>query len=573
MLGAGASLSSGVKPTNAIIEELLGKFGSDITGDTPRDRFNKLWSRTSPEMRETFLQPYLDQRPSSGYRQLAELTRAGFFDVIITFNFDSLLQEAFADAGLREREDFLVIVRGDHTDDTVVSMMDRRDPPVKILKLHGSLSGGNTFLFSDDEMVTYPETIDKLVKKISRNPMIVCGYAFNDVCVMRAFSEQGDAIYCVNPGGVPPFLKGFQISRKSDSFVVDKQDGYFDAFFEQLHKSLVGQPQQTPAPALKVNPFKYLASYDFEDEGNFHGRDKDIADLTAKLSAKSLRTVFIVGPQKAGKTSLVRAGLIGALRKADLAPIYLRCRGDLKSTLVSQLQPQLQLPPEPLPLETLFEHLTKGSKHIVLVLDQFERALAGKTDTAKLEQSIRALHELPCSNLTVVYIIPQDSKFMPLILAFRDKADTHLVGEMAGDQLPVVVQKMASTAGITFEPGILEELRKEYDSTRGSEHPFSLTHVHAVCNVLFGCSRIDLERYQDVVNSQRMILDLAINRCDIVNFIEDIPRAEARALLRDIIRLVSHSECNEKIVNYVKQHVSGLFPPAAEDAPASALKQ
>src|SRR6476646_12128540 len=44
MLGAGASMSSGVKRTPDIMEELLGKYGQDLNGaGRVEDRFDRLW--------------------------------------------------------------------------------------------------------------------------------------------------------------------------------------------------------------------------------------------------------------------------------------------------------------------------------------------------------------------------------------------------------------------------------------------------------------------------------------------------------------------------------------------------
>src|SRR5688572_19166959 len=88
MLGAGASLSSGVKTTAAIIDELVRKYGKGVSGDSLDDRFDMLWRTASPDDRRLMLGPYLDAAPSSGYRRLADLIQAGYIDVVITFNFD-----------------------------------------------------------------------------------------------------------------------------------------------------------------------------------------------------------------------------------------------------------------------------------------------------------------------------------------------------------------------------------------------------------------------------------------------------------------------------------------------------
>ncbi|HEX9111942.1 MAG TPA: hypothetical protein VF845_10725 [Terriglobales bacterium] len=91
MLGAGASLSSGIRPTDQIMQKLLTQYGADLTEGTLQDRFDRLWARSDQNRRDIFLKRYLDKPPSSGYHLLAELIAQGYFKLVITFNFDQLL--------------------------------------------------------------------------------------------------------------------------------------------------------------------------------------------------------------------------------------------------------------------------------------------------------------------------------------------------------------------------------------------------------------------------------------------------------------------------------------------------
>src|ERR1039457_6714269 len=93
MLGAGASISSGIIPTDKMTREIVDKYGPDIAGTDFHDRFDKLWTRSSEENRGIFLKPYLDRQPSLGYAHLVELMRLGFIGIVITFNFDNLRSE------------------------------------------------------------------------------------------------------------------------------------------------------------------------------------------------------------------------------------------------------------------------------------------------------------------------------------------------------------------------------------------------------------------------------------------------------------------------------------------------
>ena len=69
MLGAGASLSSGIKLTATIMEQLVASHPGAATGSV-EDRFDALWAQSSPGDRAAMLEPYLDGTPSPGFRKL-----------------------------------------------------------------------------------------------------------------------------------------------------------------------------------------------------------------------------------------------------------------------------------------------------------------------------------------------------------------------------------------------------------------------------------------------------------------------------------------------------------------------
>ncbi|WP_428267137.1 protein kinase domain-containing protein [Haliangium sp.] len=70
--------------------------------------------------------------------------------------------------------------------------------------------------------------------------------------------------------------------------------------------------------ALRVgpgeNPFAGLASFQESDADRFFGRDRDVDHLVSKLRSRSL--VAVIGPSGAGKSSLIRAGVIPALKRS-----------------------------------------------------------------------------------------------------------------------------------------------------------------------------------------------------------------------------------------------------------------
>ena len=126
LLGAGASLSSGVPPTWTIMSELLKRYDNENTGGDIAQRFDQLWNRTPDTMRRGFLQPYLKlpNPPSTGYAKLAELIRAGYFDLAVTFNFDDLLETSLKNIGFGGVDDMKSLIRGETIPETMQKLVD-----------------------------------------------------------------------------------------------------------------------------------------------------------------------------------------------------------------------------------------------------------------------------------------------------------------------------------------------------------------------------------------------------------------------------------------------------------------
>lgn len=68
------------------------------------------------------------------------------------------------------------------------------------------------------------------------------------------------------------------------------------------------------------NPYKGLRAFDEADEFTFFGRDKLVKRLLQRLEEESADSNFLalVGPSGSGKSSVVHAGLVPAIRRGDL---------------------------------------------------------------------------------------------------------------------------------------------------------------------------------------------------------------------------------------------------------------
>src|SRR5687767_11547213 len=75
-----------------------------------------------------------------------------------------------------------------------------------------------------------------------------------------------------------------------------------------------------PKPFDGRCPYKGLDVFEEEDADLFFGREKLVDDLISRV--RESRTVFITGPSGSGKSSLVRAGLLYALKQGAITELH-----------------------------------------------------------------------------------------------------------------------------------------------------------------------------------------------------------------------------------------------------------
>ncbi|AZK95475.1 WD40 repeat domain-containing protein [Streptomyces tsukubensis] len=116
-----------------------------------------------------------------------------------------------------------------------------------------------------------------------------------------------------------------------------------------------------PAPDDGPAPYPGLARYGPEDSDHFFGRDELVAELLDLTRRRPFAAV--VGASGSGKSSLLRAGLVPAVREADRPPDVIRI-----------------LTPGPTPARTHKELFTPGA---LVLVDQFEEVFTLCDDPAE----------------------------------------------------------------------------------------------------------------------------------------------------------------------------------------------
>ncbi|MFJ9584348.1 nSTAND1 domain-containing NTPase [Streptomyces acidicola] len=272
------------------------------------------------------------------------------------------------------------------------------------------------------------------------------------------------------------------------------------------------------------SPYPGLARFGPDDHDRFHGRD----DMVAELLELTIRRRFsaVVGASGSGKSSLLRAGLIPALRRsAGLAAIRV-------------------LTPGTHPVRTHEALFTPypGDGDTLLVVDQFEELFALCADPAEraafTERLLTAL--APESRLRVIVAVRADfygrcADDGPLAEALRDS--TLLVGPMTPRQLRDAVVRPAVAARLVVERALTARVVADVTGEPGGLPLMA----HALREVWRRrtARTLTLQAYEDVGGVQGAVAHTAEEvyaRC---------PPAEATAVRALLLRLVNPGDGTE----------------------------
>jgi WD40 repeat protein len=248
-----------------------------------------------------------------------------------------------------------------------------------------------------------------------------------------------------------------------------------DATLEEFDPSQAPELPDAARPYLGLNPFHE------RDEQMFFGRRRLVEWLVAKLAAQPM--LALVGPSGSGKSSVIRAGLIPALRAGALpgsaAWRYLAPFTPGAEPLVSlarELRGLAAGPAAP-PEETtalaarlqadpslLAELLRRGDAPAVFVVDQFEELFTLCEDEAARQGFIAALIgllERPEARHVLILTMRSDFESFiataPAVQAWFEKTRVQLLPLNAAE-LREAIEKPAELVGLKFEPGVVDAL-------------------------------------------------------------------------------------------------------------------
>ncbi len=242
-----------------------------------------------------------------------------------------------------------------------------------------------------------------------------------------------------------------------------------------------------------VNPFKGLRAFSEADAENFFGRETLVQQLLARLGEGGdlSRFLAVIGPSGSGKSSVVRAGLIPALRRGglpgsenwfvvdmlpgkhpfeELEASLLRVAVNPPEHLLSQMKDGnrglLRAVQRVLPADETIE--------LVLVIDQFEEVFTLVEDEAEralLLENLAAAVLDERSRLRVVITLRADFTDKPLrYVDFGELMNRRFefILPLTADELERAILNPTQRAGLKLEKGLVSTIIREVGNQPGA---------------------------------------------------------------------------------------------------------
>lgn len=341
----------------------------------------------------------------------------------------------------------------------------------------------------------------------------------------------------------------------------------YEAAFPELLKALPGKRRVTSYDSITdeniPNPFKGLEAFQQTDSAFFFGRDSLIEKSLERLKqTRKTRFLAIVGASGSGKSSLVRAGILPAIRAGKLPysetwRIAIFTPGDRPITALAQrLSPFIEgrdaneldhiLHHQPHIFADIVDDVLDDAPpeaQLILVVDQFEEVFtrAGEIEAENFLTIIR--HAITAEGGRVHVLITMRADFFdrltryPRLAELFEQENMVIVTEMTGDELLRTIEGPADAVGLEYEKGlpqrILDEVRRQ---------PGSLPLLQYALKELFQHRegrRLTIRAYNQIGGVQKALAQHA------EKIYGELGRAQQVIMRRLLLRLVEVGETGE----------------------------
>ncbi|MGI9607513.1 MAG: BTAD domain-containing putative transcriptional regulator [Acidimicrobiales bacterium] len=245
---------------------------------------------------------------------------------------------------------------------------------------------------------------------------------------------------------------------------------------DHIQRALGEHPAAAPMGDV-ANPYQGLRAFGEDDAGRFHGRERLIERLVTRLgdSGPQGRFVALVGPSGSGKSSVVRAGVVPALRQGaaiDSDRWFIVTMTPGRRPFESLADAMLGIainPPADLAerlradgLALVGERVSPDpAAQIVIVVDQFEELFTQSEDPEEfIDALVKAVTDRH-SGIKVIATMRADFYDRPLQhsdLGELLRTGTEVITPMTPDELERAITRPAHNEGVEFETGAVARI-------------------------------------------------------------------------------------------------------------------
>jgi WD40 repeat protein/serine/threonine protein kinase len=322
------------------------------------------------------------------------------------------------------------------------------------------------------------------------------------------------------------------------------------------------------------NPYKGLRAFEEGDAADFFGREVLVGRLLNRLSES--RFLAVVGPSGSGKSSVVKAGVLPALRQGklpnsqnwfimDLVPgnhPLEKLQSALLGIAVHSLDLGARLRKDERGLvEIMRDVLPNDGSELLLVIDQFEEVFTQVTDERErvhFLESLRLAISDPSSRLRVIVTLRADFYDRPLLYPLFGelvRQHTEVVLPLSPEELEQAIVGPAERVGLSIEPTLIAAIVADVN-----EEPGALPLLQYALTELFEKRQgmtLTLEAYR---NSGGVLGALARRAEELYLSLDDKQQEMARQLFLRLVTLGEGVEDTRRrvlwgeILNVVSDH-------------------
>lgn len=286
--------------------------------------------------------------------------------------------------------------------------------------------------------------------------------------------------YPEKQSALPAFLRGRRWLRVDAP--AEEED------INQLIEAVGGFRAEGPSPIEPTGecPFRGLEVFREQDHHLFFGREALSQRIVEYLEAN--RFIAVLGPSGSGKSSVVQAGAIPALRRRDSALALFNPSKAPLEELAYALDKLLQANGQPSAGPQLLARLRGsiealhgiakeiaaacGKKRLCLVIDQFEEifTLSAAEEAATFAAALCHAVDRPTGNLDILLTMRSD--FLGKCVLYPDLNDLVMdhalqTKPMNRKELRRAIEEPARLAGLSLETGLLERLLNDVSGSAG----------------------------------------------------------------------------------------------------------